>query len=84
MVTQLLRVSSPRPCWRSTDRGGVFASATPQTAELVAELFAIERDHFCPLQLHFISTFEDVFFFDQLGWVVEVVHLQRAVSRIPI
>ena len=49
IVSQMLRVSSAGSCWYSPDRGGVFASPTPQTAELVAELFATERDCFHPL-----------------------------------
>src|SRR4029453_3776108 len=74
-------------CWvllYSPDRGGVFASPTPQTAELVAELFAAERDRFPPFQLQFIGAFEGVFVFGQPGWVVEVGHIQRAIIHILI
>ena len=49
VVSQMLRVSSAGSYWCSPDRGGVFASPTPQTAGLVAELFATERDCFHPL-----------------------------------
>ncbi len=80
----MLRVSSVGSCWCSADRGGVFASPTPQTAELVAELFATERDRFPPFQLQFIGAFEGVFVFGQPGRVVEVGHIQRAIIYILI
>jgi hypothetical protein len=78
------RVSSVRSRWYSLDRGGVFASPTPQTAELVAELFATERNCFHPFQLQFIGAFEGVFVFGQPGRVVEVGHIQRAITYILI
>ena len=71
----MLRVSTVGSCWCSADRGGVSASPTPQTAELVAELFTAERDRFPPFQLQFIGAFEGVFVFGQPGRVVEVGHI---------
>src|SRR4029453_4216198 len=74
-------------CWvllYSPDRGGVFASPTPQTAELVAELFATERDRFPPFQLQFIGAFEGVFVFVQPGGLVGGGHFQSAIIYILI
>lgn len=80
----MLRVSSVGSGWCSADRGGVFASPSPQTAELIAKLFAFERDCFHPFQLQFIGAFEGVFVFGQSGRVVEVGHIQRAIIHILI
>jgi hypothetical protein len=80
----MLRVSSVGSGWYSAGRGGVFASPTPQTAGLVAELFTTERDRFPPFQLQFIGAFEGVFVLSQPGRVVEVGHIQRAITYILI
>jgi hypothetical protein len=62
----------------------VFASPTPQTAELVAELFATERDCFHPLSTSVRPALLKASSFLVSWAVVEVGHIQRAIIYILI